>query len=76
MVKLDLRLRPGEGQSAFESSGIAILIGQFKDFFASGSDDGGKNQMNGGTRWNMDGTAQANDRVEYRTCLLYTSRCV
>ena len=65
MVKLHLRLRPGERRCATERGRIVVLVGQIDNLFARGGGHGPECDTNRGTTRDLDATAQAEYRIEY-----------
>ena len=64
MVKLDLRLRPGQRQGALKHSRVTVLVCQIQDLLAGGSDDRGKHNARGGAWRDAHRAPQAHHRVE------------
>src|SRR5579862_5921917 len=68
VLKLYLRLRPGEIERALKRLRAAVLIGEVQDLLAIRSDKCGKGNARGGPRQNVHRAPQTKNGVEYGTC--------
>src|SRR3989442_5193417 len=67
MMKLHLRLRPGERARALESGRVTIVVGEIERLFSSGRNQRRERDAHGGTGGDTHATSEADDRIQYRT---------
>src|SRR5579864_7210546 len=67
MMKLHLRLRPGQSESALKCARIAVFIRKIDHLFAGRGDDGGKNNARRGAGRYANCAPQTHGRVKHRT---------
>src|SRR5271154_1845591 len=65
MIKLHLRLGPGEGEDALEGRRVLVFVGQVERFAARRCDQSPERDPGRGPRRKPDAPAKAEDRIEY-----------